>query len=100
MSEAKESSVKCVRDGRKYPPASYRLPDDKKKWLSVCKERRAVALQLATYGDGDGTSIEAGVRRTRVCLNLWMPPADKTFGRRKQSTGHFALLSICVKSTI
>ena len=56
-------SVKCVRDIREFPPESYRLPSDGRKWRAVCAERRSVAMQLATYANGDGTSIETGVAR-------------------------------------
>jgi hypothetical protein len=56
-------SVKCVRDIREFPPESYRLPTDGRKWKRVCSERRMLANHLATYANGDGTSITAGVAR-------------------------------------
>ena len=60
---SKTESVRCVRDIREFPPESYRLPKDGRKWLALCKERRALANQIATYANGDGTSITAGVDR-------------------------------------
>src|ERR1700737_1192339 len=63
MGSSKQSSVKCVRDLREFPPASYRLPDDGRKWKALCDERRKIANHLATYANGDGTSITAGINR-------------------------------------
>lgn len=59
----KTKSVRCVRDIREFPPESYRLPNDGRKWMALCKERRAIANHLATYANGDGTSITAGINR-------------------------------------
>lgn len=59
----KTKSVRCVRDIREFPPESYRLSGDGRKWMALCKERRAIANHLATYANGDGTSITAGINR-------------------------------------
>src|SRR5258708_36213313 len=62
-SNDKTKSVRCIRDIREFPPESYRLPDDGRKWKKLCEERRKIANQLATYANGDGTSITAGINR-------------------------------------
>jgi len=62
-SNDKTKSVRCIRDIREFPPESYRLPQDGRKWKVLCKERRAIANHIATYANGDGTSIKAGVKR-------------------------------------
>ncbi len=62
--------AKCVRDIRDFPPASYRLPDDGRKWLAVARQRRALGIQLATHADGDGSSITAGVTRWAKALGI------------------------------
>src|SRR6266404_1891505 len=59
----KTKSVRCIRDLREFPPNSYRLPGDGRKWKSLCKDRRAIANHIATYANGDGTSITAGINR-------------------------------------
>src|SRR5260370_30588748 len=70
--------VKCVRDMRGYPPEFYRLPEDGRKWEHTCFMRRSLAMQLATYADGDGTNITVGVERLRQELGM----AKRTFYRR------------------
>jgi hypothetical protein len=60
---ASNNAVKCSIDGRQFPPSSYRLADDRKKWRRLCEERRMIALQLASYADGDGSNIEVGIKR-------------------------------------
>src|SRR3989442_354057 len=57
------TSLKCTRDLRDYPPEAYRLPNDGRKWKKLCSDRRALAMELATFANGDGTSITPGVRR-------------------------------------
>lgn len=63
-------STKCLRDIRKFPPASYRLPDDGRKWKPVCEHRRALAIQIASHANGDGTSITAGVETWADALGI------------------------------
>jgi hypothetical protein len=57
----KDSSVRCVRDVRRLPLASYRMPDDGRKWKELCSKRLALANHLATFADADGTNIKPGV---------------------------------------
>jgi hypothetical protein len=63
--------VRCVRAIRSLPPDAYRLESDGRKRLSVAKDRRAVAVQLATYANGDGSSVTVGIER--LSLELGMP---------------------------
>ncbi len=65
-----KSSVKCVRDIRDFPPSSYRLPSDGRKWLAQARLRRELAIQMATHADGDGSSITAGVKRWAKALEV------------------------------
>jgi hypothetical protein len=57
--------VKCVRDLRGYPPSFYRMGTDGRKWFAACKDRKMLAMHLATYADGDGTNITVGIERLR-----------------------------------
>jgi hypothetical protein len=65
-----KSSVKCVRDIRDVGPQYYRLASDGKKWLHVCRQRQQLALWLATFADGDGSSITTGTKRMENALFL------------------------------
>jgi hypothetical protein len=56
------SSVKCVRDIRDFPPSAYRLPADGRQSKHQCQQRRALAVELATYANGDGSSIKLSVK--------------------------------------
>ena len=53
---------------RDVPPSTYRLPADGRKWRVVCDQRRALAAQLATHADPDGSNI--WVRRLRLAEAL------------------------------
>jgi len=68
MTGAKSRAVACVRDLRSVPPEDYRLPTDGRKWRRLCDARRALAMQLASYADGDGSRITVGVER--ICREL------------------------------
>jgi hypothetical protein len=74
----KTSSVKVVRDIRAFPWQSYVLPSDGRKARHVAEQRRALAIQLATHADGDGTSITVG--RNKLARDIGWPV--KTIGRR------------------
>jgi hypothetical protein len=56
----KSSSVKAIRDIREFPWRSYVLPTDGRKARHVAEQRRALAIQLASHANGDGTSITVG----------------------------------------
>jgi hypothetical protein len=56
-------SVRCVRDARKYSWQSYALANDGRKAEHVAERRRALANHLATYANGDGTSIHVSIDR-------------------------------------
>lgn len=58
--ESKSGAMKCVLDIRGYPWQAYKLPTDGCKARAVCEQRRALALQLASYANPDGTSITTG----------------------------------------
>jgi len=57
----KTKAVKLSRAMREIPLEAYRLPKHSRKWKSLCRQLMALADFLATYGDGDGTRIQAGV---------------------------------------
>jgi hypothetical protein len=59
----KAKSIRCVIDGREFPWQSYVLPIDGRKARHCAEQRRSLAMQLATYADGDGTRVNAGVER-------------------------------------
>jgi len=50
-------AVTCVRLIRDTPPSLYALPTDGRKYKEQQQKRRALAMQLATFADGDGTRI-------------------------------------------
>lgn len=54
--------MKCSLVVRDVPIESYRLPADGRKWKHECTLRRSLAMQLATYADGDGTRITPSVQ--------------------------------------
>ncbi len=64
------ATVKAVRDVRSLPPSFFRLSTDGPKWLAVCRDRRALYLQLATYADGDGTNIRPSIARLMEELGM------------------------------
>jgi len=58
MKNTKQPSViKAVRDLRSVPPQVYARPSDGRKLAHLCRERRALVLQMATYADADGSGI-------------------------------------------
>ena len=65
-------SKKSTRIVRDLAPEGYRLPDDKesRKLKSVLVQRRAVANQLETYANSDGTSIWVGADKLARQLGL------------------------------
>jgi hypothetical protein len=58
-----DSPVRCVLTVRDLPMEAFRLPDDGRKWKALCKERQALAMQLATRANPDGTRITLGSRK-------------------------------------
>jgi hypothetical protein len=62
--------VRCVRDMRDLPPEAYRLDTDGRKWKTLCKERRTVAMQLASYADADGSNIWVGIDTLTTALGM------------------------------
>ncbi len=61
-------SVTCVRLIRDTPPSLYALPTDGRKYKEQQQKRRALAMQLATFADGDGTRIHPGATRLMEAL--------------------------------
>jgi hypothetical protein len=57
----KKNTTKCTQDVRSIPPAAYMLLDDGRKAKLLCSARRTLLMQLATYADGDGSSIKPSV---------------------------------------
>ena len=49
-------------------PSDYALPADGRKCKEQQAKRRALAMQLATFADGDGTRIMPGAERLRSAL--------------------------------
>lgn len=49
--------VRCLKDISRLPPGVFSLPEDGRKWKHLQRERKEVAVQLATYADADGTEI-------------------------------------------
>jgi hypothetical protein len=82
-------SVACVRDIRSFPWQSYLLPDDGRKARAVAEQRRMLAIQLATYADGDGTRISAGIKRLMTELG-W---AKRTVYRRLEDLRRLELVA-------
>jgi hypothetical protein len=64
----KTNSVKCVRDARAYPPECFSLPRDGRKAKHVCRQRRELFIQYATYADADGSRSWPGEKR--VCEEM------------------------------
>jgi hypothetical protein len=56
-------SVACVRDWRDFSLGYYRLPTDGRKWRAQASNRRQLLEWLATFANGDGSSIEVGIER-------------------------------------
>ena len=63
MAEEHTKSVACVRDWRDFTLDYYRLESDGRQWKSQASKRRQLAEWLATFANGDGTSIEVGIER-------------------------------------
>jgi hypothetical protein len=57
MAKDQTKSAHCVRDLRDAPLEEFRLPDDKRQWKPLARNRQALANFLATYADGDGSRI-------------------------------------------
>lgn len=71
VTEAKSPAVACVRDMRSIPTTAYRLPDDGRKWRTLCEDRKRLADWLATYADGNGTAIYPGNATIRRAFDTW-----------------------------
>jgi hypothetical protein len=63
MASEHTKSVACVRDWRDFGLDYYRLSSDGRQWKTQASKRRQLAEYLATFANGDGTSIEVGVER-------------------------------------
>jgi hypothetical protein len=59
----KPKSVACVRDWRDFTLGHYRLKSDGRKWRVQASNRRQLLEWLATFANGDGSSIEVGIER-------------------------------------
>jgi hypothetical protein len=60
VAERNNKSIHCVRDLRDAPLEEFRLPDDKREWKHVARNRQALANFLATYADGNGSRVYPG----------------------------------------
>jgi CHC2 zinc finger len=69
----RKSALKCFFDFRKLPLESFRLPGDKRKVRQLCLERRAVAVELASYANADGTQIHVSAETIAVHTRLSVP---------------------------
>jgi hypothetical protein len=63
-------SVACVRDWRDFSLDYYRLPTDGRKWRAQASNRRQLLEWLATFANGDGSSIEVGIERMEDKFSL------------------------------
>lgn len=61
---------KCFFDLRGYAVDRYRLPSDGRKCLKQCRERRALAIELAGYANPDGSNITVGVKELARVLGM------------------------------
>ncbi len=68
VSKTKKNTQKCVIDIRNVPPAAYRLPTDGRKWMQECRNRKQLLDHLATYANGDGTSIKPSLKTAATAL--------------------------------
>ena len=59
---AHHKSVRCLLEIKAYPWMDYVLPGDTWKGESVAKDRRELAIQMASAANPDGTSITASHR--------------------------------------
>jgi hypothetical protein len=82
-------SVACVRDIRDFPWQAYVLADDGRKARAVAEQRRALAMQLATHADGDGTRISVGINRLMSNLG-W---SKRTLYRRLEDLRRLELVA-------
>ncbi len=55
--------MKLSRDLREFSFDKFRLPTDGRKWKPLARDRQALAAYLGTFGDGDGSRVNPGVRR-------------------------------------
>jgi hypothetical protein len=56
---------------RSIPTTAYRLPDDGRKWRTLCEDRKQLADWLASYADGDGSSIYPSVGTIAKAFDTW-----------------------------
>jgi len=61
-------AVTCVRLIRDTTPSLYALPTDGRKYKEQQAKRRALAMQLATFADGDGTRVRPSADRLHKAL--------------------------------
>jgi hypothetical protein len=59
-SDPPDTAIRCLLDVTKIPPDRFALPDDGRKRKALCDERKAVAIQLASAADPDGSNITLG----------------------------------------
>jgi hypothetical protein len=57
MAQDETKSVHCVRDLRDATLEEFKLPNDKRQWKSLARNRQSLANFLATYADGDGSRV-------------------------------------------
>jgi hypothetical protein len=56
-----ENPIRSLLDLASVPIHAYRMPDDGRKWSHRCLQRRAVAQELASHANPDGSNIWASV---------------------------------------
>jgi hypothetical protein len=64
-------AAKLARDMRGIPATAYRLPNDGRKWKSLCVARKQLADWLATFGDADGSRIFPSVKTMQAAFDTW-----------------------------
>ena len=73
-----------MRDIRAFPWQSYRLPTDGRKGEHVAGKRRELAMQLASYADGDGSSIRVSLKRLYAELGWTTRTVDRRLAELEQ----------------
>ena len=73
-----------MRDIRAFPWQSYRLATDGRKGEYVAGKRRELAMQLASYADGDGSSIRVSLKRLYAELGWTTRTVDRRLSELEQ----------------
>jgi hypothetical protein len=69
--QAKSPAVALSRDMRNIPATRYQLPNDGRKWRTLCDQRKQLADWLATFGDADGSRIFPAIETMLTAFDTW-----------------------------